>query len=287
MAGPTRSRNTYTPSGKVKTLKNSLGQLTEYEYDDADRIVGRKQADGVRSGRQQGYARDALFLRRERQPLVRDLDPRGIAHSYEYDGLNRLTKTTVLTGPAAGPSQIVIAQSTYNAINKLSDTDIHGNTTTYAYDGLYRLVETTLPVSADANGGDSAKLTVKYDLVGNVLFAPTPTTPRHDLHFRRQLSPPASSTDALGNVVSYTYDNNGNVLSSTNQSSGLTIEYKDYDGLNRAHSIIRTVRQGGDGGEVDSYETTYDFDDAENTVTVTDDRGGDRDGATAATATSR
>ncbi len=143
---------TYYPGGQVKTQISGLGQVTSYVYDSGNRLVTLTdlavvQADGSQDDLTTQYVYDAAGN------LVQERDPRGIITSYSYDGLNRLTDTIVMGGPAATPNMINVSHVVYDAVNnKLSETDLHGNVTTYTYDGLYRLVATTLPVAGKGGG---------------------------------------------------------------------------------------------------------------------------------------
>ena len=271
--GAERTILTYNPAGQVATQTNGLGQVTTFQYDAAGRLINQTavavvQADGTHVNLTTIYGYD------EDGNVILKTDAAGISYSFEYDGLNRLTKTTLLTG-LAGPTGIS-SSSEYNAVYKTKDTDIHGKDTTYAYDGLYRLVKTTLPISTDPDAeddaGPKAVVTSKYDAYGSLTYQSDANGNgvTYAYNAGHQL---ISVTDALGNVVTYAHDKNGNVTTETHANGGLTITYSDYDGLNRAQTVTQSVRSGGMSASVDTLVTKYKYDDAHNSVTTTDPRG--------------
>ncbi|MEI9924472.1 MAG: VCBS domain-containing protein [Bradyrhizobium sp.] len=265
-----RTTYTYFAGGAVKSTTNSLNQEVDFEYDKAGRLVVKtakdvKQADGSSVTLKWQYSYD------EDGNIVRDLDAGGDAHQYTYDGLQRLTSTTLLGGSAGTPTNEVIQSSTYNAINKLTDTDLHNNTTTYTYDGLYRVVATTVDLPGNLNGGGKATATAGYDLVGNKIFIRdgngNGTTYSYNADYTLK-----SAIDSVGNETDYTYIDR-RLATQTSLSTGLKTTYSDYDGYGEAHTVVETVVRGGPGDPVDTFVTTYDPDYFNNTSVITDPNG--------------
>ena len=271
-ATPQKVQFTYYAGGQLQTEINGLGQVTSYTYDSGNRLTREseqnvKQVDGSTVDLTTQYSYD------EAGNMAGEVDARGVITSYTYDGLDRLKDTVVLSGPAATPTQTTVARAAYDVVgNKISDTDLHGNTTLYTYDGLYREVASTLPVSADPLGGESAVIRTGYDLAGNEISQSdadgNTTTYTYDRDDRLM-----STLDPQHNMVTCSYDKNGNMSGETDVSTGLSIVYGLYDGLNRPSSMTEFVRQGGPGSSSSTYVTTYGYDDSTNTVTTTDPNG--------------
>src|SRR5262249_6950907 len=108
-----------------------------------------------------------------------------------------------------------------------------------------------------------------YDTLGHLMSQSDAngnvTTCGYDDDYRK-----TSVTDPLQNTVSSSYDENGNLMRTEDTRSGLVVTYTPYDALNRAVSMTQTVRRGGPGSGTDSYLTTYEYDDAANTVVTID-----------------
>lgn len=130
-------RYSYTPNGKVHTITDSLGRVTELTYDIFDRMTqSRDPLGGVTK-----YEYNAA------DQLTRVVDPKGKATSYTYDGFGQLWN---LVSPDTGTT--VYAYNAYGLLTRMTRQD--GSVTSYAYDGVGR----KLTVSA---GGQVQSLT--YD----------------------------------------------------------------------------------------------------------------------------
>lgn len=145
--------------------------------------------------------------------------------------------------------------------------------TTYTYDQFADVVATTLASGTSAAG----TTTSSYDLDGEVMSTNPPdgqgTTSYQTSYSRYANGAVASETAPLSRVTSYTYDNAGNVLTSTDPA-GITTN--TYDGDGRLCSTYRTsspVTNPACGGPITG-ATTYTY--LKNTdapVTVTDPDG--------------
>ena len=262
--------NQYLPGGQLAETINGLGMVTQYAYDNADRLLVQTQTNFVVAPNAPvppgtGYLADApvpvattyvtTYAYDQDNNLVEETDPRHITTMYSYDNLNDMIGTEVGTVPGSTGEMIETTSATYDlAGNKLTSTDIHGNVTTYQYDGLYRLVATILPVAGPSG---QAEIKTGYDPVGNVVLQTdangNPTTSAYDAANRL-----TSQTDPLGNKVENQYDADGNLTLETHESptnetpkgpNGPPYEvtsyvFKTYDNLNRPLEMDQYVALG-------------------------------------------
>ncbi|MBE7519744.1 MAG: RHS repeat protein [Thermoflexaceae bacterium] len=130
----------YDDAGRMtaKTLPAGTGVVSSYAYDDAGRLTGIAHVkDGQTTLASVAYTLDAVGNRTGR------VDEQG-THSYQYDGLYRLTSVTY-----PGPSTTGYTFDPFG--NRTSMTNSAG-TTTYAYDDADRLTEVQPPSPAPAVG---------------------------------------------------------------------------------------------------------------------------------------
>jgi YD repeat-containing protein len=246
----------YDPNGLLKETINGLGQETDFTYDSGNRLIDKVSKNVVQADGSTTDVRVQFFFDEDgngiRQIDYRDAGKPGIVTAMTYDDLNRLVKKQILSGPSPTAVGIgnVIQTATYDLVgNEISSTDQYGFTTTYKYDPLYRVIETVLPV--DKSPGTPATITVGYDLVGNKVLVTdangNPAQLTYDADNRI-----ATKTDGVGNVDTYQYDPDGNVLQQTHTSQGVVtkiISYPEaaYDALNRATEMDEIDFEGDPG----------------------------------------
>jgi len=165
--------------------------------------------------------------------------PNGVTANFTYDGLDRLFELAHTKPPAT----LAIHQYAYNNANNISSWLGSSGNRSFNYDNADRLT-TVLKMGSNESYG--------YDAVGNR------TTSHLSPSYSYQPFNRLTSTTA----ATYTYDNNGNMLSKTDAAGtrtcswdsenrlkqvtlpgGLTVSYK-YDALNRR--IQRTTSAGAD-----------------------------------------
>lgn len=173
----------YDPAGRVVATIDRNGRRGTMEYDGAGRQVASTDA----TGRRTSQSFDANGNR-----TSQTVD--GRTTSFEYDALNRLTKTTWPDGSTH--------TSIYRPDNrKQSETDQRGVTTSYGYDAAGRLTSVAQSLSATA----TATTAYGYDETGAKV---------------RQV-------DALGRTTTWTLDGNGRITSRQIQDG--TKETSQYD----------------------------------------------------------
>jgi RHS repeat-associated protein len=239
---------TYTASGQVATITDGRG-LTSFSYDEQDRLLSRTDVDGSsisytydKAGNRTSVTTQVLngnphttyYTFDERARLDNVLSGNQVLADYDYDVANNLVKTQYSNG--------VIETREYDKLNHLLNLQTNkennlltnftytldkvgnrqqvveslGNnsrTVNYTYDDLYRL--TKEQVTDAANGNITTEFI--YDLVGNRKQQKvtennivTNTTYQYDAN-DRLLKEQLNGSDK----VLYTYDNNGNTLTRT------------------------------------------------------------------------
>ncbi|HAF12399.1 MAG TPA: type IV secretion protein Rhs, partial [Blastocatellia bacterium] len=186
--------------------------------------------------------------------------------SYEYDKLNRLTKTNYTDGSATlveynafGRQEATIDQLgrrtefTYDDMGRLvrtsypdgtheetaydaegrrlSSTDRAGHVTSYTYDELGRLTKTTYV--------DGSFATATYDAAGQLLAA-ADARGNVTRYFYDEVGRRTKVSNALNEETTFTYDANGNQLSLTDAAGHTTTH--EYDANNRR---LRTIYADG------------------------------------------
>ncbi len=195
----------YDQVGNLLSVTDSLGRVTTYAFDDADRLVQEANP----AGHMTGYAYDLA------SNLTTITDPLGRVTQFHHDALNRLDE---IEDPLGG-----VTARDYNTDGTLaSSTDPLGRVTTFTYDDAKRLVSVLDPL-----GGTSL---LNYDLAGNLLTS-TNALGHTTAYAYDPLNRPDQVTDALGGVTQYVYDAVGNRIQGQDANGHITIF--EYDALNR------------------------------------------------------
>tara|TARA_R110002095_G_scaffold77366_2_gene66420 strand:+ start:1059 stop:5732 length:4674 start_codon:yes stop_codon:yes gene_type:complete len=228
--------NTYDARGFLESKTDWKGNVTDYERDSLGLITSRKEDVGGSAERTTTTTYDATF----RVPNV--ITETGKTTDYDYDSDGRTTSVTVTD---TNTSETRVTTYSYYA----NTTDANGNTvfgklhqvngprtdvtdvTTYTYDGSLRLIKVADAVGneTEATSFDSANrpLTVEDENDVETKFV-------YDSMGRVTSSTIAEGT-ALEAVTSYTYDDNGNVLTVT-LPNGVVTTYT-YDNAQRLTGV--------------------------------------------------
>jgi RHS repeat-associated protein len=239
----------YDNRGRVSSTTDVWGQTVGYSYD----ANGNRTAMTLNGSGYATYAYDVVnrltsladsanlnftYSYDAANRLTSRTAPNGVTSAYAYDGLDRLTALTHVSGA----NTLIANQYTYNEANNIvSWTNGSGNHI-YTYDAVDRLTSAT----SNAIPNES----YSYDAVGNR------TASHLSASYGYQPFNKLTSTA----TATYSYDNNGNLISKTDasgtttfnfneenrltqitQPTGLTVNYK-YDGLDRR--IQRTTSNG-------------------------------------------
>lgn len=247
---------TYDNFGNVLTITDSLGHKTQMTFD----VSGFHRTSGQ--------------------------DPRGNVTQYEYDGNDRLTKTTWPDG--------TFRATTYDCCTSSSVTDERGNTTEIVRDPLLNITQITNPLgdaftraydnnnnltlATDALGQTMAEtydaanrlitLTdpkgamtqLDYDANGNLIALVDPRGGETDFAYDLN-NAPLATLDPLGREVSFVRDPLGRAITTTNARGGKIDLIYDADG--------RVIKKAYDGATI----ATYAYDPAGNLASFTDAGG--------------
>jgi RHS repeat-associated protein len=233
-ANGNRTNQVYDARGRLIREVDALGNVTRFEYDAANQLVAQIDANGNRTeyeydelGRQIATIdAEGNISRTEYDEVgntISSVDGNGNQTSYTYDARNRqILVTDALNGNTV---------TTYDSVgNVISITDPVGNTTTFAYDARNRLTSETNELGATRSHA--------YDLLGRLIVVDNAGTPN------------------IPNVVlTYTYDDNGNLLSVSDEIDGEAAGTTAYtiDEIDRVVSIT----QSGNGVAQKRVDMTY------------------------------
>ena len=208
--------------GRLKTVKNPLGEVVTFDYDDSNRVIA-----ATNSGAKTPYVKNEY---NDDNRVVKQYDALGNVTSFKYtdDDKNQLTtvctdrngKNIVFVSDGMGRvSSITDANGhatkyTYDTRgNLIAETNSKGNARHYEYDDKDQLVKTY-----DYDGNVT---TMTYDSKGNVTSVKGP-----DGELNKYVYNPhnllASSVENSGAARSYTYNEAGQMLTETVEGLGTT-----------------------------------------------------------------
>ena len=201
-----------------------------------------------------------------------------IETEFEYDELNRLTRTTlppVFDPESNADVNATILRSWDKNSNLTRVTNPRGMVTDYEYDGINRRVRTIQHSDGNAatDGPDEIATRVEYDENNNIVestlrripafgsatFVDVSTTTVYDAFNR-----PIQVTDAENNVTTTKYDNVGNVIAITDPRSNTT-DFT-YDRANRRIKMEQPAVDAYATGSSTAFQTnirptwTYEYD---------------------------
>ncbi|WP_164119067.1 RHS repeat protein [Sphingorhabdus sp. Alg239-R122] len=247
---------------------NNINAVTSFVYDSQGNLVQTVDANGKNS---YNYYDDI-------GRLTLSIDGEGYAVSTEYNKLDEVLSVTRHAGQTSGAALNVPP-------TVISDTNTD-SVTSYAYDALGRVDSQTQTLTGSA----TAQVQFTYDAAGNLVKSINANNGVTHNYYNA-LNRLTDSLDAEGYLTSWTYDDNGNVLTETRYaaaytgtvdpdtpptvgapSSGSDIETGDadtvmtyvYDALDRVTGETRAI----DG--TSNAETLYEYDAVGNLVKVTD-----------------
>lgn len=306
---------TYNPDGTIKQMveyidpaKPSRKRITDYVYQDNGLNVQSMTVSGSGQTVQTTYTYDSLGRKKtatlQRRRSASDPTLISLTTSYEYDALDRVTRTTDPLGNIAEiiyddngkvkqtnayykkpdntfDSRLIVSR-TYDAADRMiSETDVYGKATTYTYDNSGNVISVT-----DANGHTSKyeydemnrrtatidangfRTETVYDLAGHPRQTINPLGKTVSTVYDA-LGRPVTVTDALGYQTTFAYDANGNVTKMTDANANAGLQPKNTYGctIYKIYDELNRVKQ-----EVDALNgvTSYTYDLLGNITSITD-----------------
>ncbi|MCO6458565.1 MAG: pre-peptidase C-terminal domain-containing protein [Pirellulaceae bacterium] len=243
-AGPLVSPVTmydYDLAGNLIGITDPLNNSTTIAYDLKNRPESRRDAQ----------LNDTLLVHDLAGNLSRSEDELGAATSNRYDERNRLIETV---DPNGGTTRYRYDASD----NLIRVTDPLGNITRYQYDHQNRLERVIDPLGNEAR--------YQYDAVGNRLATLDRNDRRTEFSFddldRLVRETWRAADGTVENVVQYTYDGAGNLLTAVDDFSQLTFTYDD-------RNRLLTASNAGTAGAPEVV-LSYSYDAAGNVLAIAD-----------------
>lgn len=211
------TRYGYDDGSHLKTITDSLGNVTTLEYDGIGRVVKATNAAGGITR----YEYDAG------DNLTKVTDPRGLATTYSYDGFGqRLTQVSPDTGLTT------YSYDAYGRLTSIARND--GTSVVYAYDALGRVTQATAGSFVRTFAYDSCtngigQMCSASDMSGSVSYA-------YDAMGR--VTGQTSLIDGSGFTTGWTYDAQGRLTQLT-YPNGDKLNYSYLDG--RLSDVTSTV----------------------------------------------
>jgi len=282
---------TYYSDNLVKSVTDTLGRTTSFDYDYVGNTTRVNRLDGTPNAVTSTMTYDGPFFQ-----LSGVTDPLGNTGTLTYDGNGNLVQTgdplkhntTMTYNPDGRLASVTdpmnhVAQWGYFAGDLVSVIDPAGNTSNTYHDAVGRTLIATDPLGQ--------AISMQYDPLNQITQVTDPAG--NVSHYSYDANGnPLSLTDALGHVTSYTYDNmdrratrtdpllrqesysydlNGNLSSVTDRKGQVTAF--TYDGLNRPTSAC--FGQTVNGGVISCASTTsYQYDLPNRRVIITDSLAG-------------
>jgi RHS repeat-associated protein len=216
----------YDPVGNIDTKTDYQGDVTDYQYDNANRLVAETNPAYL----QVSYHYDGAGR------LLDRILSNGAQTRYGWDAAGRLTqlKNTTLTGQLVNDTSYtrdrlgnILTQIDHNASGQVTGT------TTFSYDPEYRLLSADYPGTANDES-------FSYDKVGNrKTYTKAGSTKYYNVDAGNRLKDIRTSSPTGSVYESYQYDDNGSLTNvSGNRSMTLT-----WDANNRVKQIGTTAYQ--------------------------------------------
>ena len=225
-----RTEIAYDAMDRVTSITDARGGITSYEYNDRGLLIMETDAEGysVYYGYDENGNRTSMvtfdgtttYVYDELDRLISVIDPMGGAEAFEYDKLGRIAAVTDKNG---NRTRYVFDKNG----NIIETIDALNHSSYFTYDKLNQLTKVTLyRDDAQDNVVHEAQVTL-YSYEGRGLVS--------------------TVVNAVGVLVSYVYDGNGNLVKKTDED-GYVTDYA-YTGLD----LIRQINYTGGKEAVFAY----------------------------------
>lgn len=239
------TRYGYDGNSNVTSVIDPRNYTSTFTYDAAGNLLTRKAPAPL--------SYQEVWTYNARNDIATYRDGRNNTTTYGYDATGNLIS---ISAPLSALTQFGRDPAGTGLL--VSTTDPRNKTTTFAYDAESNLSQISSPL------GNVTTMT--YDAAGRMLTAVDPrgnVVGGDPVQFRTAFSYDGANhllatTDPLGNVISRTYDDAGNLLTSTDANAHITTY--GYDAANHLTSVTDAANE----------VTTYGYDDVANLVSRTD-----------------
>jgi RHS repeat-associated protein len=224
---------TYDSNGRLTTEKDNRGHTIAHGYDALDREITTTFPDGTTMANSWDG----------RQLTVTDANNNRKVQN--YDLLDRLVSAVEYSNSTTSYTTSYTYDTDSRLIRAINPLMAD---TTNTYDNLGQLIKTDYPQDGE---NPLASEAFSYDGVGN-LKSKTNSNGTKNIEYEFFAGcRPRSVTEPDGRVITYTYDNNDNLLTQT--CPGASYTYSNYDARNRAHNFMAQL----DGTP---FSFAYDYD---------------------------
>lgn len=220
-------RYSYDAAGQKTEASNTLGNIT-CAYDLRGRLVSQTEVIG-------GHSYSVFFGYDIGGRQIWICYPNGANVSFSYDSYDRPTNA-VRTNPS--PNTTLWSAESYNVDDTIyQETAATGHKTTYAYDDMGR------PISISTLYGKMHNLTLDYwyDAVGNVEYLSQTGKFNSDENYSYDALDRMTYASGNWGTIFYRYDEVGNRLSMTRNSSSTT----NYTYIPGEYNKLNRTQQGG------------------------------------------
>jgi RHS repeat-associated protein len=208
----------YDKAGNIATKTNYDGSVTEYRYDDANRLVAERNPNYL----------EVSYQYDEAGRLLNRILSNGARTSYTWDDDNRLASLVNTSANVTTVNSVTYQRDRLG--NTTRQTDMNGGTTSFVYDPLYRLTNADYPGTGNDQG-------FTYDKVGNRLtMTKAGTTLAYVCDIDNRLKEIHQGTKTGPLLNSFDYDDDGNLLNKRG-STGNILQNFSYDAKGRVKGI--------------------------------------------------
>ncbi|MBT9316451.1 DUF4114 domain-containing protein [Leptothoe spongobia] len=210
---------TYDANGNLKTFRNPLGYTYTYDVDDEGRVKSVTDPEG-------GVETTIYNGLGDRMTTI---DALGRETEYRYNNRGLLVETIYPDSTPEDLSDNPSVINDYDALDRLiSTTDEAGRTTYFIYDELGRVVQTIYPDETPDTLDDNPRTRTEYFDNGLVKAEIDELGNRTEFDYDKA-SRLIEQKDALGHIITFTYDDAGNQETITDALGRITLF--DYDNL--------------------------------------------------------
>jgi len=237
-------------SKEISSTAETQVYRTEYTYDDNGNLA---METAFTDANDPNTAITTSHTYNEYGDILTTTDPEGNVTTNEYDSYGFLKRTYYSDNPSHQTLYTYDARG-----NMLSTTDARGKTTTFKYDKLGRVVKVTNPLGTQTINTYEGAVLVKIEEGKTETEAGRISILEYDALNRKKAVKMLNDQNEEVMLVSYTYDSEGRVLTTTDGNGNTTTN--TYDQLGRLIAVA----------DPNGFTTAFEYDKAGNLILTTD-----------------